>query len=478
MKKKNKIELLAPAGSPEKMDYAFTYGADAVYMGIPDFSLRVRINKFELGDVKKAIEHAHQWGKKVYVTANIYAHNEHLKKLPSYLKKLNTWKPDALIISDPGVMQMAKQYAPDIPIHVSTQANVTNWQAVKFWADQGAERVILGREVTLEEIKEIHKRVPKVELEYFVHGAMCMSYSGRCMLSAWLTGRSANLGDCVQPCRWKYDVRTHSGSILTNTPSGSPLLGGEPIEVEVEEPKKPGMKIPVEEDRHGTYIFNSKDMCFIEYLDELIDAGIVSLKIEGRAKSVAYLACVIKAYREGIDYIVHVGAGSSNMADKLDLPARKKYLRKLKKKYLDKLMHRGYTTGFLFGPDKVEQQTEVSHLDSKEEFVGEVIRIGNVETHCMRLRDHHHTVNKIKKIYIRPHNALKMGDKIRVIQPNKNETESQKQAKNETEFQFSLPQIYAETGEKVDSAHGGTGQLVYILSKRDIRPYSVLMRVK
>ena len=416
MKKKNKIELLAPAGSPEKMDYAFTYGADAVYMGIPDFSLRVRINKFALDDVKKAIQHAHKWGKKVYVTANIYAHNEHLKKLPSYLKKLNTWKPDALIISDPGVMQMAKKYAPDIPIHVSTQANVTNWQAVKFWADQGVERIILGREVTLEEIKEIHKRVPKVELEYFVHGAMCMSYSGRCMLSAWLTGRSANLGDCAQPCRWNYKV------------------------AEVEDPSRPDMKIPIEEDDHGTYIFNSKDMCFIEYLDELIDAGIVSLKIEGRAKSVAYLASVIKAYREGIDYL----------NTEKDKTKQKKKLKALKKKYLDSLMHRGYTTGFLFGRDSVEQQTEVSHLESKEEFVGEVVKVED------------------GKIYIRSHNALRVGDKIRVIQPNK----------NATELQFSIGQIYAENGEKVESAHGGTGQLVYLLSKREIRPYSILMRVK
>ncbi len=454
LKKKQKVELLAPAGSPEKMDYAFTYGADAVYMGIPDFSLRVRINKFALDDVKRAIDHAHKWGKKVYVTANIYAHNEHLKKLPAYLKKLNTWKPDALIISDPGIMQMAKQYAPDIPIHVSTQANATNWQAVKFWADQGVERVILGREVTLEEIKEIHKRVPKVELEYFVHGAMCMSYSGRCMLSSWLAGRSANLGDCVQPCRWKYNLSSPArGGADDAVDRGGGSDCGAILCAEVEEPQRPDMKIPVEEDIHGTYIFNSKDMCFIEYLDELIDAGIVSLKIEGRAKSVAYLASVIKAYREGIDYVVGVGAG-------LDLPVRKKKLKSLKKKYLDNLMHRGYTTGFLFGRDTVEQETEVSHIDSKEEFVGEVVKIeGN-------------------KIYIRAHNALRVGDKIRIIQPSKNETESQKQPKNETELQFSLPQIYAETGEKVASAHGGTGQLVYILSKREIKPYSVLMKVK
>jgi len=443
MTKKNKIELLAPAGSPEKMDYAFTYGADAVYMGIPDFSLRVRINKFALEDVKSAIDYAHKWGKKVYVTVNIYAHNEHLKKLPSYLKKLKVWKPDAFIISDPGVMQMAKQYAPNIPIHVSTQANVTNWQAVKFWADQGVERVILGREVTLEEIKEIHKRVPKVELEYFVHGAMCMSYSGRCMLSAWLTGRSANLGDCVQPCRWNYKV------------------------AEVEDPSRPDMKIPVEEDNHGTYIFNSKDMCFIEYLDELIDAGIVSLKIEGRAKSVAYLASVIKAYREGIDYL----------NTEKDKTKHKKKLKALKKKYLDSLMHRGYTTGFLFGPDTVEQQTEVSHLDSKEEFVGEVVRV-ETQYFASPTGVAKKTKNSTYKIYIRPHNALRVGDKIRIIQPSKNATELQKQPKNATELQISLPQIYAETGEKVDSAHGGTGKLFSVEVKQDILPYSVLMRVK
>ena len=201
-----KLELLAPAGSPEKMRYAFAYGADAVYMGIPDFSMRVRVNTFTGDDVKKSIEYAHSIGKKIYVTVNIVAHNDHLKRLPPYLKKLNEWQPDALIVSDPGVMAMVKKYAPNLAIHLSTQANATNAETVKFWHNQGLERVVLGREVTLEEIKEIHKAVPKCEIEYFVHGAMCMSYSGRCMLSSHLVGRSANLGDCVQPCRWKYDL--------------------------------------------------------------------------------------------------------------------------------------------------------------------------------------------------------------------------------------------------------------------------------
>ena len=462
MKKKNKIELLAPAGSPEKMDYAFTYGADAVYMGIPDFSLRVRINKFDLEDVKQAIEHAHKWGKKVYITVNIYAHNEHLKKLPSYLKKLNEWQPDALIISDPGILNLAKKYASKIPIHLSTQANATNWQAVKFWADQGVERVILGREVTLTEIKEIHQRVPKVELEYFVHGAMCMSYSGRCMLSAWFTGRSANLGDCVQPCRWKYKLTPQPPSPCL--PAGRLRREGESddfICAEAEEPQRPGMKISVEEDQHGTYIFNSKDMCMIEYLDELIDAGIVSLKIEGRAKSVAYLASVIKAYREGIDCLVDAG-------NRHACSVQKRKLKSLKKKYLDNLMSRGYTTGFLFGRENVEQETKFSHLDATEEFVGEVVRVDAVETRFIASQTRGVLPkNKNKKIFIKPHNALKIGDKIRVIQP-----------KNGTEFQFSLPQIYAENGEKVESAHGGTGRLVYIESKRSVVPYSVLMKVK
>lgn len=421
--KKAQIELLAPAGSPEKMDYAFTYGADAVYMGIPDFSLRVRINNFTLQSVKDAIEQAHKNNKKIYVTANIYAHNEHLKFLPAYFKKLEKWQPDALIISDPGVMQLAKKYAPSIPIHLSTQANASNWQAVKFWADQGVERVILGREVTLEQIKEIHRRVPKVELEYFVHGAMCMSYSGRCMLSSWLVGKSANLGDCVQPCRWQYRADSVRGYIF---------------ETGLREPKRPDLEIPVEEDLHGTYIFNSKDMCFIEYLAELIDAGVTSLKIEGRAKSVAYLASVIKAYREGIDFVLN----------EKDKAKQKRKLKSLKKKYLDNLMHRGYTTGFLFGRDTVEQEAQVSHVAGEEEFVGEVIKVvGN-------------------KIYIRPHNALRVGDKVRIIQPN------------EKDISLQIKKLYKEDGTDVESGHGGAGYLVYIESKRKIEPLSVLMKVK
>ena len=415
--KKQKLELLAPAGSPEKMRYAFTYGADAVYMGIPDFSLRVRINKFTLDDVRQAIEETHKLKKKIYVTVNIYAHNQHLEKLPVYLKKLNEWRPDGLLVSDPGILQMVKKHAPNLTIHLSTQANATNWQAVKFWYEQGVKRVVLGREVTLEEIKEIHKRVPKVELEYFAHGAMCMSYSGRCMLSAWLTGRSANLGDCAQPCRWKYNVNN--------------------INVEVEDQNHPGMKIPVEEDKNGTYIFNSKDMCMIEYLNELIDAGVVSFKLEGRAKSVAYLSTIVKTYRLGLDIA----------KSKVSLVEKKKKLKQLKKKYLDNLMTRGYTTGFLFGRETVEQNTEFSHIISEEKFVGEVVNYEN------------------EKVCITPHNALRVGDKVRIMQP-----------KNE-DLVLTVKKLYnCKNQKEVESVHGGVGETYYFLSKKPIAKHSIIFK--
>ncbi|HBU07493.1 MAG TPA: peptidase U32 [Candidatus Magasanikbacteria bacterium] len=424
MSKKQKLELLAPAGSPEKMEYAFAYGADAVYMGIPDFSLRVRINKFDLADVKTAIATAHKLKKKIYVTANIYAHNEHLEKLPVYLKKLNQWRPDALIISDLGVMMLAKKYAPKIKIHVSTQANVTNWAAAKFWADSGASRIILGREVTLKEIKVIHKKYPKIELEHFVHGAMCMSYSGRCMLSAWLTGRSANLGDCAQPCRWQYGV--------------------ESINAELTEPNRSDMKIPVEEDKNGTYIFNSKDLCLIEYLGELIDAGIVSFKIEGRAKSVAYLSTIVKAYREGLDPINNKRSEDQKI---------KKKLKNLKKKYLDSLMTRGYTTGFLFGRDKVEQNTEFSHINGEEQFVGEVVD-------CVKF-------NKKYLAIVKVHNVLQVGDKVRIMIPGE-----------EKDLSVTIKKMYNKDDKEIESAHGGTQELVMVLVNKEIKKFSILFKSK
>lgn len=343
---RKKYELLAPAGSYEKMMYAFEFGADAVYAGLPDFSLRARINKFDQSSINEAINYARERKKKIYITVNIFAHNRHLTDLDKYLKILKKNPPDALIASDIGVIGLAKKILPKMDIHLSTQANTTNWQAVKFWKLYGVDRIILARELSLEEIREIHKKVPNIELEYFIHGAMCMSYSGRCLLSAWKVGRSANLGDCAQNCRWSYHL--------------------------VEE-KRPSEFIPVEQDTHGTYLLNSKDLCLIEHLDELKEAGITSFKIEGRAKSVYYLSQVVKAYRSALDL-------DANDAKK------KIKIRKLKVD-VSKLLNRTFTAGFLFGECKTEgQETKFSHIKEEYSFVGEVVEIKNEKTKKVHLR--------------------------------------------------------------------------------------------
>jgi len=421
----NKIELLAPAGSLEKMKYAFAYGADAVYLGVPAFSMRFRVNNFSMDQMKEAIEYAHGLKKKIYVTVNIVAHNYHLHEVPKYLKLLNKWRPDGIIISDPGMMELSKKYAPNCEIHLSTQANATNWQTVKFWKDQGVKRVVLGREVSIAEIKEIRKKVSGIEIEHFVHGAMCMSYSGRCMLSAWLVGRSANLGDCVQPCRWKYNPKQVEFSIL---------------KADIEEPLRPGMNIPVEQDMNGTYIFNSKDLCLIEYLPEIIDSGVVSLKIEGRTKSAAYVATVIKAYRQALDVL----------QQEKDIKIQKRKLKLIKKKILDNLVHRGYTVGFAFGRDQVEQNLDDSHVKSNEQFVGEIF---NSEKQ-----------NKNHKIIFKAHNAIAVGDKIRIMQP-----------KNK-DINFIVKKLYNEDGEEVVSAHGGTGKNSVMYLNKDVENLSIMFK--
>src|SRR3989344_6102160 len=240
-----KPELLAPAGSLKKLKIALAYGADAVYIGLPAYSLRAQTD-FNLKDIKTGIEYAHQLGKKVYITINIFAHNRHLKLLPAYLK------------------QLVKKILPKVAIQLSTQMNTLNYEAVRFWQEQGVKRIILGREATWADIKEIHRKVPKMALEVFVHGAMCLSYSGRCYLSAWLSKRSANLGLCTQPCRWNYKIY-------------------------LEEQLRPGQMMPIEADDQGTYLMNSKDLNLIDHLNELIKAGVVFFKIEGRTKSIYYL---------------------------------------------------------------------------------------------------------------------------------------------------------------------------------------------
>ncbi len=412
------MELLAPAGNFAKMKYAIEYGADSVYLGLPDFSLRARINDFTPGKLKTAIEYAHKRKKKVYVTVNIYAHNQHLAKVEKVLKLLNRLKPDAVIISDPGVIVLAKKYSKNIDLHLSTQANCTNWQAAKFWYGQGIKRIILARELSLKEIAETHKKVPKLELECFIHGAMCVSYSGRCLLSAWFNQRSANLGYCSHPCRWDYNMY-------------------------IEEQQRPGVYVPIEEDQHGTYILSSKDLCMLKYLDKLAKAGVKHFKIEGRTKSISYLANVVKIYREAIDLTKL----------RISTNIRKAKINKLYKE-LHKISNREFTTGFFFGGEKIPMQKyDAPYVRPDLEFCGEVLES-----------------KKIKDTWqykIKVHNVLKMGERVEVIVP---------QGEN---FKIKLPELYdLDKKEYVTEVHGGQDKAVLINLDKEMPLMSILRKKK
>lgn len=307
-------ELLAPAGSLEKLKTAVHYGADAVYLGGSDYSLRAHA-VMGRDDLAEAIGYAHDYQVKTYITVNIMAHNDDLKALPDYLHFLREAKADGLIIADPGILSIAKETVPELPIHLSTQANVTNLASARFWQSQGVERLNLARELSLREIQEI-RNVVALKLEIFVHGALCISYSGRCSLSLYMTGRDANLGNCAHPCRYKYQL---------------------------EEEKRPGQFYPVEEDQHGTYIFNSKDLCLLNKIPALIKAGADSLKLEGRMKSVYYVGAVVRLYRAALDYIgTTLAEQGPEGLESLIMPA----------KFTDELVKigsRGYTENFFAG---------------------------------------------------------------------------------------------------------------------------------
>ena len=305
-----KIELLLPAGNKEKLDYAIHYGADAVYLGVVDFSLRA-MRKGELitlENLKDSIDLAHQLGKKAYLTLNIFAFNNDIKSLEQCMDKITDSNPDALIISDVGVMRVAKKYMPNTPLHISTQANTLNYEAVRFWQDYGANRVILGREVNINDMAEMKSKIPDMEIEVFIHGAQCVSFSGRCLISDFMTNgeRKANQGNCCQPCRWSYKL--------------------------VEE-TRPGQYYEIEQNERGTHIMSTKDLCLVNHLSKLIDAGVDSLKVEGRTKSLYYVSAVAKTYREAIDAVY-----ANKNADMTP------YFNELLK-----VGNRGYTTGFYLG---------------------------------------------------------------------------------------------------------------------------------
>ncbi len=349
-------ELLAPAGSYSKLLTALHFGADAVYVGGKSFSLRTFADNFTPEELQNAVEYAHSLGKKVYVTANIFAKNADFGLLEEYLKCLEGIRADAAIVSDPGVVYMAKKVAPKLPIHLSTQANTTNKYAVKFWQEQGVERVILARELSLREIAEIHEFTPETELEAFVHGAMCISYSGRCLLSDYLDGRSSNRGACVQSCRWRYETRA-----LNATNGQSEWL-------------------PVEEDGKGTYIFNSKDLNMLAHLKEMEGAGVRSFKIEGRMKSGYYLATVINAYRRWMD-----GEGLE-----------------VSQTELANVAHREYTTAYTLG----NNHETVNYTDSQSK--GDRVYIADV-VGCEN-----------GFVYAEMRNRFRQGDELEVLSPSSN----------------------------------------------------------
>jgi U32 family peptidase len=323
-------ELLLPAGDLEKLKTALLFGADAVYAGGKDFSLRAFAGNLTLEEMAYGITCAHQLGKKIYVTVNILAHNDDIDRLPPYLEQLQQMNADGLIISDPGVMRLANKYAAEIPITVSTQANVSNYESAALYRELGASRIVLARELSLDEIMVIKKRVD-IELEMFVHGAMCVSYSGRCLLSHYMTGRSANLGACAHPCRYQYAV--------------------------VEE-KRPGQYYPVEEDERGSYIFNSRDLCLLEYLPQLIEAGIDAFKIEGRMKSPLYVAAVARVYRQALDNYIK---SRCSYQEKDILPWMME---------LQAIATRPFTSGFLFGESSNIQDIDKHEMLARADFCG------------------------------------------------------------------------------------------------------------
>ena len=404
--KRKKPELLAPAGNMEKLEMALRYGADAVYLGGEAYGLRAQGGNFTREELAEAARLAHARGKKIYVTVNVYPHNEELADLPEYLRFLQQAGVDAILVSDLGVFSIAREMAPELPVHISTQANTVNCAAAEAWARLGAERVVLAREVPLAEIQEIRRRCG-VELEMFVHGAMCVSYSGRCLMSNYFTGRDANRGNCAQACRWKYALM---------------------------EETRTGQYFPVEEDGRGTYIFNSKDLCLMPYLAEVIESGVDSLKIEGRMKSVHYVASVTKAYRMAID--AYFNAPKDFSVD----PAWMEEL--------DKVSHRAYTDGFFHGgPPTGAQIYGSSSYTQTSEFVGLVLGFDEASGFAL----------------VEQRNHFRVGEEIEIFQPEG------------TGWRQWLSEMTDEAGVRIAAAPHPQ-QRVRIRMERPIEKYAILRR--
>ncbi|MBR1443435.1 MAG: U32 family peptidase [Firmicutes bacterium] len=404
-----KVELLAPAGDLEKLKIAVSYGADAVYLGGSNFGLRAKAKNFDSRDMKEGIDFAHENGAKVYVTCNIFAHNEDFETMGEYFLRLQQLGADAILVADPGVFALARKVIPNMDIHISTQANNTNYNSALFWYGLGAKRIVMARELSLTEIRGIRDNIPEeLEIEAFVHGAMCISYSGRCLLSNYLTGRDANKGECAHPCRWKYKV--------------------------VEE-TRPNEYMPIAEDERGTYIFNSKDLCMIEYIPQLIDAGIYSMKIEGRIKTSYYVGTIVKAYREAID-------------DYLKDP---ELYEKKKKYYLEevtKASYRGFTRGFYFGKPNSDDQVYTS-----SSYIRNYDFVGMIEGY-----DKESGIAQVEQ-----RNKFVKGEKIEIVR-----------AKGEN-FEKTIDEMYDEDGNIVTEAPHPQQKLKVMIGK-DVGRFDMMRR--
>ena len=401
-------ELLIPAGSLDVLKTAVIYGADAVYLGGEAFSLRAKARNFTNDEIREGIAFAHEHGVKVYITANILAHNEDLPGVEAYFEELKEIHPDALIISDPGVFAIARRVLPDMELHISTQANNTNYGTYLFWHQMGAKRVVSARELSLKEIREIRDRIPEdMEIESFIHGAMCISYSGRCLLSNFLTGRDANQGACTHPCRWKYALM---------------------------EETRPGEYMPVFENERGTFIFNSKDLCMIEHMDDIINSGIDSLKIEGRMKTALYVATVARTYRKAID-------------DYMESPEKYQANMPWYQEQISNCTYRQFTTGFFYG--KPDENTQIYDNNT---YIKEYTYLGIVgET------------NEEGKYCISQRNKFSVGEQIEVMKPNGDNIEA------------TVKSIQDEEGNQMESAPHPK-QILYIDLGIKLDRYDILRR--
>ena len=421
------VELLTPAGSFRNLQYAIAYGADAVYAGQPRYSLRVRNNDFTLENLAKGIEYAHQYQRKFFVASNILPHNSKIKTYMADMEPVIAMQPDALIMADPGLIMMVRERWPETEIHLSVQANAVNYAAVNFWKSVGIKRVILSRELSLDEVEEIRQKCPDIELEVFVHGALCIAYSGRCLLSGYANHRDPNQGSCTNSCRWKYDAHAAQETAEGNYSAIEPELNFTPPTLGegrssdqvylLQEQNRPGEYMPAFEDEHGTYIMNSKDLRAVQHVQRLIEMGIDSLKIEGRTKSHYYVARTTQVYRKAIDQALQGKSFDMSLMDDLE-----------------KLSNRGYTEGFYrrHVHDQYQSYEQGTSIATKQQFVGEVVSV-----------DH-----QLNMITVEAKNRFEIGDSIEVMSPTGNQ-------------HITLQHMETEKGEPVEAAPG-SGHIVRI----------------